>query len=174
MLARRSCCEQVTITSQEVHGIDLEAFPAYKDRLIEYLERFIGDLVVARGRIATLLVRPGCWRWPPTGTWPTGWFVAPADDRACTSPPCMSVAIRIARTSRSIDRLMFGGATFEAALRVVVEVTHRDGRRNRPPGPRVDRAVDVNTTRGFQAVVARQRESARPAYPLRPAFLRRC
>ncbi len=104
MLARRSCCEQVTITSQEVHGIDREAFPAYKDRLIEYLERFIGDLVVAQGRIATLLVRPGCWRWPPIGTWPTGWFVAPADDRACTSPPCMSVAVRIARTSRFIDR----------------------------------------------------------------------
>lgn len=39
----------------DLHGIDLDAFVAYKDRLIEYLERFIGDLVVAQGRIATLL-----------------------------------------------------------------------------------------------------------------------
>ncbi len=39
----------------DLHGIDLDAFVAYKDRLIEYLERFIGDLVVAQGRIASLL-----------------------------------------------------------------------------------------------------------------------
>ncbi len=39
----------------DLHGIDLDAFVAYKDRLIEYLERFIGDLLVAQGRIAGLV-----------------------------------------------------------------------------------------------------------------------
>ena len=39
----------------DLHGIDLDAFVAYKDRLIEYLERFIGDLVVAQGRVASLV-----------------------------------------------------------------------------------------------------------------------
>lgn len=39
----------------DLHGIDLDAFLAYKDRLIEYLERFIGDLVAAQGRIARQL-----------------------------------------------------------------------------------------------------------------------
>lgn len=36
----------------DLHGIDLDAFLAYKDRLIEYLERFIGDLVLLRAQIA--------------------------------------------------------------------------------------------------------------------------
>lgn len=36
----------------DLHGVDLEAFVAYKDRLIEYLERFIGELVVAQWEIA--------------------------------------------------------------------------------------------------------------------------
>lgn len=39
----------------DLHGIDLDAFLAYKDRLIDYLERFIGDLVIAQSHIATLL-----------------------------------------------------------------------------------------------------------------------
>lgn len=39
----------------DLHGVDLDAFVAYKDRLIEYLERFVGDLVVAQARIAGLV-----------------------------------------------------------------------------------------------------------------------
>ncbi|MBW3577070.1 MAG: TIGR02677 family protein [Actinobacteria bacterium] len=39
----------------ELHEIDLDAFLAYKDRLIDYLERFIGDLVTAQATIAALL-----------------------------------------------------------------------------------------------------------------------
>lgn len=39
----------------DLHGIDLDAFVAYKDRLVEYLERFVGDLVVAQAHIASLL-----------------------------------------------------------------------------------------------------------------------
>jgi uncharacterized protein (TIGR02677 family) len=96
----------------DLHGIDLDAFLAYKDRLIDYLERFIGDLVVAQGRIATLLADIDAagagrllavaadrdladrlevtdddrdaahGRW--TGRWAglTAWFVAPAGDKA--------------------------------------------------------------------------------------------
>jgi uncharacterized protein (TIGR02677 family) len=96
----------------DLHGIDLDAFLAYKDRLIDYLERFIGDLVVAQGRIAALLAdidAAGAGRllavaadrdladrlevtdddrdaaharW--TGRWAglTAWFVAPAGDKA--------------------------------------------------------------------------------------------
>lgn len=41
--------------SVELHGIDLDAFVAYKHRLIDYLERFIGDLVVAQAEIAQVL-----------------------------------------------------------------------------------------------------------------------
>jgi uncharacterized protein (TIGR02677 family) len=39
----------------ELHGIDLEALVAYKDELLGYLERFIGELVVAQAHIAALL-----------------------------------------------------------------------------------------------------------------------
>jgi len=39
----------------DLHGIDLEALLAYKDGLIEYLERFIGELVIAQAHIAELL-----------------------------------------------------------------------------------------------------------------------
>lgn len=39
----------------DLHGADLEALLAYKDTLIEYLERFIGELVVAQAHIAALL-----------------------------------------------------------------------------------------------------------------------
>lgn len=39
----------------DLHGIDLDALVAYKDALIEYLERFIGELVVAQAHIAALL-----------------------------------------------------------------------------------------------------------------------
>ncbi|MEX1163479.1 MAG: TIGR02677 family protein [Nitriliruptor sp.] len=96
----------------DLHGIDLEAFLAYKDRLIEYLERFIGDLVVAQGRIATLLADIDAAgsarllalaaerdladrlevteadraavhaRWSDRWAGLTAWFVAPTDDRA--------------------------------------------------------------------------------------------
>lgn len=40
----------------ELHGISVEAFLAYKEKLIEYLEKFIGELVVATSRIAEALV----------------------------------------------------------------------------------------------------------------------
>ncbi len=36
----------------DLHGVDLEAFLSYKDTLIDYLERFIGQLVVATAEIA--------------------------------------------------------------------------------------------------------------------------
>ncbi len=39
----------------ELRGADRDAFIAYKDRLIEYLERFIGDLVTASAEIARLI-----------------------------------------------------------------------------------------------------------------------
>jgi uncharacterized protein (TIGR02677 family) len=41
----------------DLHQVELDAFLAYKDRLIEYLERFIGELVVAQAEIAALLGR---------------------------------------------------------------------------------------------------------------------
>lgn len=40
----------------ELHGIGVEAFLAYKEKLIDYLEKFIGELVVATGRIAEALL----------------------------------------------------------------------------------------------------------------------
>lgn len=39
----------------DLHGSELTALLAYKDALIEYLERFIGELVVAQAHIAALL-----------------------------------------------------------------------------------------------------------------------
>jgi uncharacterized protein (TIGR02677 family) len=41
----------------DLHGIDIEAFLAYKEMLIGYLERFIGELVVAADEIGDLLRR---------------------------------------------------------------------------------------------------------------------
>lgn len=41
----------------ELHGISVEAFLAYKERLIDYLEKFIGELVVATSRIADALLQ---------------------------------------------------------------------------------------------------------------------
>lgn len=96
----------------DLHGIDLDAFLAYKDRLIEYLERFIGDLVVAQGRIAALLAeidaagsarllalaadrdladrlevtdadrRAAHARWTDRWAGLASWFVAPGSERA--------------------------------------------------------------------------------------------
>ncbi|MET7850562.1 TIGR02677 family protein [Streptomyces avermitilis] len=39
----------------DLHDIEIEAFLAYKDRLIQYLERFIQDLITLGGRIALLI-----------------------------------------------------------------------------------------------------------------------
>lgn len=39
----------------ELHGIGVEAFLAYKEKLIDYLEKFIGELVIATGRISESL-----------------------------------------------------------------------------------------------------------------------
>jgi Protein of unknown function (DUF2397) len=36
----------------DLHGISVEAFLAYKEKLVDYLERFIGELVVASNRAA--------------------------------------------------------------------------------------------------------------------------
>lgn len=57
--------EQLTLRAQsfmrglqgtlELHGIGEDAFLAYKEKLIDYLEKFIGELVIATGRIAELL-----------------------------------------------------------------------------------------------------------------------
>ncbi len=39
----------------DLHAIDVDALLAYKDALLDYLERFIGELVVAQAHIAALL-----------------------------------------------------------------------------------------------------------------------
>ncbi|GAV37275.1 hypothetical protein Saa2_00148 [Streptomyces acidiscabies] len=39
----------------DLHEVDVEVFLAYKDRLIQYLERFIQDLITLGGRIALLI-----------------------------------------------------------------------------------------------------------------------
>lgn len=39
----------------DLHGVEIEVFLAYKDRLIQYLERFIQDLITLGGRIALLI-----------------------------------------------------------------------------------------------------------------------
>ncbi len=41
----------------DLYELEVEAFLAYKDRLIEYLERFIKDLTGTGGEIAELLDR---------------------------------------------------------------------------------------------------------------------
>ncbi|MFL1428978.1 MULTISPECIES: TIGR02677 family protein [unclassified Nocardiopsis] len=40
----------------DLHDADVDAFLAYKDRLIAYLERFIGDLITRGGEISALLI----------------------------------------------------------------------------------------------------------------------
>jgi uncharacterized protein (TIGR02677 family) len=40
----------------ELHGIGVEAFLAYKEKLIDYLEKFVGELVVATSRITEALL----------------------------------------------------------------------------------------------------------------------
>ncbi|MCZ7416352.1 MULTISPECIES: TIGR02677 family protein [unclassified Streptomyces] len=39
----------------DLHDVEVDAFLAYKDRLIQYLERFIQDLITLGGRIAALI-----------------------------------------------------------------------------------------------------------------------
>ncbi|MFH8470216.1 DUF2397 family protein [Streptomyces sp. NPDC017991] len=39
----------------DLHDIEVEAFLAYKDRLIQYLETFIQDLITLGGRITLLI-----------------------------------------------------------------------------------------------------------------------
>jgi uncharacterized protein (TIGR02677 family) len=41
----------------DLHGVELKVFLRYKERLIEYLERFIGELIIAASEIAGLVVR---------------------------------------------------------------------------------------------------------------------
>lgn len=41
----------------DLHGISVEAFLAYKEKLIDYLEKFIGELIVATSRIADALLQ---------------------------------------------------------------------------------------------------------------------
>jgi len=41
----------------DLHGYELEIFIAYKEKLIEYLERFIGELVIAAGEISDVIHR---------------------------------------------------------------------------------------------------------------------
>ncbi|GAA3676723.1 hypothetical protein GCM10022267_74520 [Lentzea roselyniae] len=43
--------------SIDLHDVDVDAFRAYKDQLIDYLERFIKDLVTTGAEIATLVGR---------------------------------------------------------------------------------------------------------------------
>ncbi|MBT2440547.1 TIGR02677 family protein [Streptomyces sp. ISL-36] len=42
--------------TMDLHGVEDEVFLAYKDRLIQYLERFIQDLITLGGRIARLIL----------------------------------------------------------------------------------------------------------------------
>jgi len=66
-----NCFEQLTTRAQsfmrglhstvELHGISAEAFLAYKERLVNYLENFISELVASTGKIsATLLHLETC------------------------------------------------------------------------------------------------------------------
>jgi len=41
----------------DLHGYELDVFIAYKEKLIEYLERFIGELVIATGEISEIICR---------------------------------------------------------------------------------------------------------------------
>ncbi|MDP9613545.1 uncharacterized protein (TIGR02677 family) [Streptomyces demainii] len=41
--------------TMDLHGVEVEVFLTYKDRLIQYLERFIQDLITLGGRIAVLI-----------------------------------------------------------------------------------------------------------------------
>src|SRR5699024_7843111 len=41
----------------DLHDADVEAFLAYKEQLIEYLERFVNDLLTRGAGIATLLAQ---------------------------------------------------------------------------------------------------------------------
>jgi uncharacterized protein (TIGR02677 family) len=41
----------------ELHGLGIDVFLAYKEKLIDYLEKFIGELVVATSRIADALLQ---------------------------------------------------------------------------------------------------------------------
>ncbi|MGH7943664.1 MAG: TIGR02677 family protein [Opitutaceae bacterium] len=41
----------------ELHGITVEAFLVYKEKLIDYLEKFIGELIVATSRISDALLQ---------------------------------------------------------------------------------------------------------------------
>ncbi len=63
----RSYFDQLTTKAQvfigsiqraiDLHGFELEVFIAYKERLIDYLERFIGELVIATGEISEVIVQ---------------------------------------------------------------------------------------------------------------------
>jgi uncharacterized protein (TIGR02677 family) len=67
LLSLRSRFEELTGKAQafmaslqrtiDLHGLSIEALVAYKQLLIDYLERFIGELVLATGEIADLLQR---------------------------------------------------------------------------------------------------------------------
>jgi uncharacterized protein (TIGR02677 family) len=59
--------EQLTVRAQsfmrelqgavELHGLSIEGFLGYKQKLIDYLEKFIGELVLATGRIAEAVLQ---------------------------------------------------------------------------------------------------------------------
>jgi uncharacterized protein (TIGR02677 family) len=40
-----------------LHGYELEVFIAYKEKLIEYLQRFIGELVIATGEVSDVITK---------------------------------------------------------------------------------------------------------------------
>ena len=54
--------------SIDLHDADADVFRAYKDRLINYLQRFIKDLVGTGSEIAVLVAAvEGCDVWRPAG-----------------------------------------------------------------------------------------------------------
>ncbi|AUX35207.1 MULTISPECIES: TIGR02677 family protein [Sorangium] len=63
--------------SIDLHGADVASFLAYKQRLIDYLERFVGQLVVATADIAELLGRvdAAAARWAARIEGLRGWFI---------------------------------------------------------------------------------------------------
>ncbi|MET8401639.1 DUF2397 family protein [Streptomyces sp900116325] len=56
---QRACLHGSTPADLELHEVEVETFLAYKDRLIQYLERFIQNHITLGGRIALLIGKMG-------------------------------------------------------------------------------------------------------------------
>ncbi|GAB3687703.1 TIGR02677 family protein [Nocardiopsis oceani] len=96
----------------DLHDADVDAFLAYKDRLISYLERFIADLITRGAEIAHVLGeldRDG------TGTGPVGRLLRTAAEReAADAAPGGQEADRQGADRQGADRQGTGGETAES------------------------------------------------------------